>query len=83
VVQLTIEQEMRKEAGYLRSLRVARERLKQVVEGPDGDIDRIIRAVRENGGSVSKKLVKEFPALADEGVAADTVAAMQGAFVQP
>lgn len=45
VVQLTIEQEMRKEAGYLRNLRMARERVKQVIEGPDGDIDRIIRLV--------------------------------------
>jgi hypothetical protein len=81
VVQLTIEQEMRKEAGHLRSLRTARERVKQVIEGPDGDIDRIIRSVREGGGQVSHKLVKEFPALADEGLAAEVVAAVQGAFV--
>lgn len=83
VVQLTIEQEMRKEAGYLRSLRVAREHVKQVIEGPDGDIDRIIRSVRESGGTVSNKLLKEFPALADEGLAAETVAAIQAAFALP
>lgn len=83
VVQLTIEQEMRKEAGYLRSLRVARERIKQVIEGPDGDIDRIIRSVRENGGKVSSKLLKEFPALADETLANELMAAIQAAFVQP
>ncbi|WP_175526032.1 hypothetical protein [Paracidovorax konjaci] len=63
---MTIEQEMRKEAGYLRSLRLARERVKQVIEGPDTDIDRIIRSVRDNGGQVSNKLAREFPALADE-----------------
>lgn len=82
VVQLTIEQEMRKEAGFLRSLRTARERVKQVIEGPDGDIDRIIRSVRENGGKVSGKLVKEFPALGDEHLAAAAVAAIQVAFTQ-
>lgn len=82
VVQLTIEQEMRKEAGYLRSLRVARERVKQVIEGPDGDIDRIIRSVRENGGKVSNKLLKEFPALADESLAAETVAVIKEVFAQ-
>lgn len=82
VVRLTIEQEMRKEAGYLRSLRTAREGVKQVIEGPDGDIDRIIRSVRENGGRVSNKLLKEFPALGDERLAAATVAAIQTAFVQ-
>ncbi|MCC4118849.1 hypothetical protein LLG90_26205, partial [Aromatoleum toluclasticum] len=46
VVRVTLEHEMRKEAGSLRSLRLARERVKQVIEGPDGDIDRIIRSVR-------------------------------------
>jgi len=80
VVQLTIEQEMRKEAGHLRSLRMARERVKQVIEGPDGDIDRIIRSVRENGGKVSNKLLREIPALADEALAAELVAAIQAAF---
>jgi hypothetical protein len=82
VVQLTIEQEMRKEAGYLRSLRTARERVKQIIEGPDSDIDRIIRSVRENGGVLSGKLLKEFPALADEGLASEVAAAVQSAFVQ-
>jgi hypothetical protein len=83
VVQSSIEQEMRKEAGYLRSLRTARERVKQVIEGPDGDIDRIIRSVRENGGKVSNKLLKEIPALADEDLAAELVTAIQAAFAQP
>lgn len=80
IVRVTIEQEMRKEAGYLRSLRLARERVKQVIEGPDIDIDRIIRSVRDNGGQISNKLAKEFPVLADEGTAADVVAALQAVF---
>ena len=80
IVRVTIEQEMRKEAGYLRSLRLARERVKQVIEGPDTDIDRIIRSVRANGGKVSSKLAKEFPALADEGTAAELVDALQAVF---
>ena len=83
VVRLTIEHETRKEAGYLRNLRVARERVKQVIEGPDGDIDRIIRSVRENGGKVSGKLLKEFPMLADEDVAAEAIEAIQAAFNKP
>ena len=83
VVQVTIEQEMRKEAGYLRSLRLARESVKQVLEGPDADIDRIIRSVRENGGNVSGKLRKEFPSLADKALALKVVAAVQAALVFP
>ncbi len=65
---------------YLRSLRLARERVKQVIEGPDTDIDRIILSVRDNGGTVSNKLAKEFPALADEATAAELVAALQAVF---
>ena len=82
VVQPTIEQEMRKEAGYLRSLRTARERVKQVIEGPDGDIDRIIRSVRENGVKVSSKLLKEIPALVDEDLIAELVTVIHEAFAQ-
>lgn len=80
VVQMTIEQEMHKEAGYLLRLRVARKSVKQVIEGPDGDIDRIIRSVRENGGRLPGKLLKEFPPLTDEALASEVVAAIQGAF---
>lgn len=83
VVRLTIEQEMHKEAGHLRSLRLARERVKQVIEGPDGDIDRIIRSVRDNAGKLSNKLLAEFPALADERLAAEVAEAVRGAFTPP
>jgi len=83
VVQLTIEQEMHKEAGFLRNLRLARERVKQVIEGPDSDIDRIIRSVRENGGKLSTKLRKEFPSLTDEKLADKLVAAIEAVFAQP
>ncbi len=83
VVRSTIEQEMRKEAGYLRSLRTARDSVKQVIEGPDGDIDRIIRSVRENGGKVSNNLLKEIPALEDLDLAAEVVTAIEAAFARP
>ena len=82
VVQSTIEQEMRKEAGYLRSLRMARERVKQVVEEPDGDIDRIIRSVRENGRNVSNKLLKKVSVLTNNALAAEFVTAIQASFAQ-
>lgn len=49
VLQQAIEQEMRKAADQRRSLRTARERVKQLIEGPDGNIDRIIRSVRNKG----------------------------------
>jgi hypothetical protein len=83
VVQTTIEQEMRKEANYLRNLRMARERIKMVIEGPDGDIDRILRSVRDNGGKVSNKLLREFPILADKAMTNEVEAIIRAVFVQP
>ncbi|MCW5300117.1 Fic family protein [Herbaspirillum lusitanum] len=63
VVELTLEQEMHKEASYLRSMRSAREQIKEIIEGPDAEIDRIIRAISNNNYQVSNKLRKEFPLL--------------------
>ncbi|MDR1275433.1 MAG: Fic family protein [Candidatus Accumulibacter sp.] len=77
IVRVTLEEEMRDEAAYLRDHRLARERVKRVIECPDGEIDRIIRSVRENGGKISNKLRKETPALADERVAEEVVAAIR------
>jgi hypothetical protein len=82
VVKITIEQEMRKEAGHLRTLRLARERVKNVLEGPDSDIDRIIRSVRENGGKLSNTLLKEFPLLSEDAIGLDVVAVIQAVFAE-
>ena len=67
VIGETIEQEMRQEASLLRNWRATREALKDVVEGPDDAIDRIIRAVIGHG-DISRKLADEFPALVDLSV---------------
>ena len=80
VVDLTLEQEMRKEARYLRSTRAAREAIKEVVEGPDSDIDRIIRSVRGNGGEISNKLKKDFPFLEESGIGEEIVSIVAKAF---
>ena len=83
IVRITNEQEMRKEPGYLRSLRAARERVKQVIEEPDSDIDRIIRSVRENSGQLSEELLKDFPLLAKAPVSQQVVAASEAVFSGP
>jgi hypothetical protein len=80
VVRLTIEVEMSKEAGFLRDMELARERVKNYLEGPNSDIDQIIRSVRENGWKVSNKLAKAFPHLADVSLAEAVVAAVRDVF---
>lgn len=80
LIDLTLRQEMREEADYLRNWHRARSAVKNALEGPDDQIDRIIRAVRDNHGRVGNKLAKEFPILQREDVAADVVAAVRAAF---
>ena len=83
LIERTLDVEMRQEARILVSLRVARERVKNVFEGPDTMIDRIVRSVRENGGVVSNKLRGEFPILDDTEVAQAVIDAVQEAFEEP
>lgn len=83
VIKVTIEQEMASEATLLRSIDRARAAVKQHMEGPNTDIDQIIRSVRENGWEVSGKLKKAFPMLEDAvlryAIAASIRAALEGA----
>ena len=80
VVGLTLDQEMRKEARYLRGMRAARAAIKEIVEGPDADIDRIIRSVRSTRGRVSDKLKKDFPFFDDPDVARRITGIVEKAF---
>lgn len=79
VIRTTIEQEMHAEARLLRSSDRARVAIKQHLEGPNTDIDQIIRSVRENGWVISGKLKKAFPILEDADMQRDIVTAVRTA----
>lgn len=83
VVQLTIEEEMSKEAGYLRGIERARAGVKNHLEGPNADIDQIIRSVRENGWKLSNKVIKAFPQLQDDALGKAVVDAVREALDSP
>lgn len=78
VVRETIDQEMRREADWLQDWRQTRARLKEIVEAPDVELDRLIRSVRENQGRISGKLQQQFPMLADSALAASVLTAVLG-----
>lgn len=80
VIDQTINLEMRKEAGYLRSIRNARARIKEVIEGPDTVIDQIIRSIRDNHGALSNKLRKRFPLLDDPDLGSAVIRIVQEEF---
>ena len=69
VVRMTIEDEMTNEASYLRNLERAREAVKNRLEGPNTDIDSIIRSLKQNGWQLSGSLRKRFPQLEDSRLA--------------
>jgi hypothetical protein len=79
-LELTIEQEMRREAQYLQRHSAARARLKAIIEGPDPALDRIIRSVRESRGAISGKLRAEYPMLERAESADDVVRAIREEF---
>jgi hypothetical protein len=58
---------------------LARQGVKNYLEGPNSDIDQIIRSIRENHWALSNKLLKAFPQLADPDMAAGTIDAVKQA----
>jgi hypothetical protein len=80
VIDRTIHREMRREADVLREWTLARRMVKDIIDGPDADIDRIIRSVRDNRGVLSNKLRKEFPVLQDPQIVEDLAMALRNAF---
>lgn len=59
---------MREESRYLRGHARARRAIKEIIEMPDEQVDRVIRSVEANRGKRSRVLSKEIPALLDAGV---------------
>ena len=80
LIDKTIRFEMREEANLLRSWDTARTAVKEVIDGPNLLIDRIIRSIQQYGGQVSNKLVGEFPRLGEEAIANAVIEAVATAF---
>lgn len=80
VVEHTVRREMADEARVLMVFQRAQERLKEVLEMPDQDANRIIRSLKENGWQVSGKLKKMYPLLEDASRAERIVEAVRSAF---
>lgn len=77
----TIKQDMREESRQLRRHALARAGIKEIIEAPDAQIDRIIRSVEANQGKLSNALQKELPLLAESGIWPAIVQAVRTAFV--
>ncbi len=76
----TIHEHMRDEARYLQQHAQARAAMKEIVEMPNPQIDRIIRSVEANQGKRSNALAKEMPILTEPGIWEAIVDAIAVAF---
>ncbi|QWT21481.1 Fic family protein [Bacillus sp. NP157] len=68
ILRRTITEQMHDESLYLRRHGRARVAIKQVVEMPDAQADRILRSIEQNKGQLSNVLAKEMPLLKTAGV---------------
>ena len=80
VIVRTVSQDMREESRYLQRHAHARIAIKEIIEMPDTQIDRVIRSVRANQGERSNSLTKEFPELAAPDIWEAIVQAVDTAF---
>lgn len=80
LIARTIQLDMRDESRFLRNHGRARAAVKNIIEMPDAQADRVIRSLQANPGALSKVLAKEVPALAQAGVWDALAQAVQDAF---
>lgn len=80
VLVRTIREDMREASRYMQRHAQARSAIKDIVEAPDTQIDRIIRSVDANQGKLSNVLAKEMPLLAEPDVWNAIVQAVEAAF---
>lgn len=80
ILQRTIREDMPEESRYLRSHGQARSAVKEILEMPDAQVDRVIRSVQNNKGELSGALRKELPILEEPGLWETIVTAVRGAF---
>jgi hypothetical protein len=81
VVRRTIREDMLEESRWLRSHGDARAAIKEIIEMPDAQADRVIRSVQNSStGELSGALRKELPILEEPGLWEAIVKAVRGAF---
>lgn len=80
LVAETVQTEMVEEARLMAMFQQAREQLKEIIEMPDQDANRIIRSLRENGWELSGKLKQQYPQLIASQKIEHIIEAVRSAF---
>lgn len=80
VIERTITEDMRNESVYLTRHYAARAAVKEVVEMPDSQVDRVLRSLEGGNTELSGVLGEEIPILAKYGVWAAVRCAVEASF---
>lgn len=80
IISRTLTEQMREQSRYLRNHINARRSLKEIIEMPDQQADRVLRSVKQNHGKLSNVLAKQMPILTQSGVWDSIVDAVNQAF---
>lgn len=80
VLARTVSEHMRDESLFMRSHSRARAAIKEVIEMPDQQADRVLRSMETNKGALTNAMAKEIPALARDGVWEQLVEVVRVAF---
>ncbi len=80
IIERTLKEQMREQSRYLRSHMHARRALKEIVEMPDPQADRILRSIEQNRGELSNVLAKQMPVLQQPGIWASIIEVVTNAF---
>lgn len=80
IIARTLTEQMREESRYLLGHTRARAALKEIVEMPDLQADRVLRSIEQNKGELSNVLAGEIPVLQEPGIWSAIVEAVSGAF---
>ncbi|QAA92432.1 Fic family protein [Pollutimonas thiosulfatoxidans] len=80
IIGRTLTEQMREQSRYLRNHGRARQALKEVVEMPDHQADRILRSIEQNNGELSNALAKQMPILNEPRVWTEIIEAVSRAF---
>ncbi len=73
IVKRTLTEQMREQSRYLRNHGRARQAIKEIVEMPDHQVDRVLRSIEQNRGQLSNVLAKEMPVLRQPGIWAQII----------
>ena len=80
IIRRTLTEQMREQSQYLRNHLRARTALKEIVEMPDQQADRVLRSIEQTQGELSNVLAKQMPVLREPGIWEAIVEAVRQAF---